>query len=114
MKLTLKMPGNTSSRDLREQAAACAQRTLGRLAQQVTHVAVALREHAHRPGGRVDVCTLRLCVNGSRDILVESLRPGPAAAISGAFRQARRELMRRRRASRGAPRWRARPLPAPA
>jgi hypothetical protein len=34
---------------------------------------------------------------GSRDTLIESLRTEPDAAVDGAFRRAKREILRRRR-----------------
>ena len=94
LKLDSMEPAGTKS--LRQRVEGFAERMLGRLKGRVSHAMVSLREHKRATGESVHVCTLRLRVPGSRDTLIESLRADPDAAVAGAFRRARRELMHRR------------------
>ena len=97
MILKLRTMRKNAAQGLRQQVESCADRVLGRLKRRVSHVIVSLREQEREAGGRVHVCTLRLRMPGSRDTLIESLRAEPDAAVDGAFRGARREILRRRR-----------------
>lgn len=96
MILTLKSGNEGAGSGLRERVRDCAESVLGRLSRRVSHAAVSLREHRHTAGTMVHACTLRLRVAGRADILIESLRPDPDAAVAVAFRRARRELVVRR------------------
>ena len=109
MNLKLRTKGEKVAQGLRQHVEDCADRVLGRLKRRVSHVMISLREQERITGGRVHVCTLRLCMPGSRDTLIESLRAEPEAAVAGAFQRARREVMRRRREVV----WSRRSLPSP-
>jgi hypothetical protein len=97
MNLNLRTKGITRTPGLRQQVESCAERVLGRLKRRVSHVFVSSREHERETDCRVHVCTLRLCMPGSRDTLIESLRTEPVALVDGAYRRAKREILRRRR-----------------
>ena len=114
MELIVNTLGEAPSQHLHDDVKRCAHRTLGRLARRVSHAAVSLREHVRAAGRRVDVCALRLEMPGDAHIHVETLQPGRDVAITSAFRLARREMVRRRRAPLRALIQRPQPLPAPA
>ena len=94
MILKLRTTGQSGAQGLRQKVEGCAERVLGRLKRRVSHAVISLREHERQTGDSVHVCSLRLRVPGSRDTLIESLRPDPDSAVDSAFRRARRELLR--------------------
>ncbi len=115
MMLTLEPVERNNAQWLQECAQACADQTLGRLARRVSHAAVSLRRHERAAGRTVHACTLRLRVPGTTDIIVESLKPEPGAAVAVAFKHARHALIHRRRNKSGrALGWHRHPAPAAA
>jgi len=112
MNVPIDIPHHEAGSGLRDLVQARAQRVLGRLARRVSRIAVAVREHAHPQGSLVNVCTLRVRLAGSSDVVVETLRPGQEAAVTAALRRARREILRRRRALPRVPGLVAGPSPA--
>ncbi|MFC1681442.1 hypothetical protein ACFL1S_06640 [Pseudomonadota bacterium] len=86
----------TLERDIRRYA----RHMLGRLRRPITHAELALKEEDAEPVGGMHVCTLRLRLRGSADVVVLARGAGKIAALTSAFRWARYELMRRRAAKR--------------
>ncbi len=97
MQLTCEMSGRRATPREQKDLEETARLSLGRLARHVSHAAIAVRDESQFNGRVVHQCTLRLRVPRDSDIVIESLRPHQGAAIAGAFREARRELIRRRR-----------------
>ncbi len=101
MRLDLETSGITATKELRGDVESCARNMLGRLSRRVRRVALALRQLNRSTGASAHACTLRLRARGlESDILVESVQPDVHAAVAGAFRRARHELIRRRGALR--------------
>ena len=100
--------GNERNNDVREQA----HRMLGRLRRHVMHVEVVLDEQELATGTSLHRCTLRLRLQDGGDMLVHARGAGRDAALASAFRRARRELLRRRRATLRLSPWHRQPQPA--
>ena len=79
-------------------------------------VTLSVRARARRRDARdVHACSVRLRTHGGGDVLVSCLMPEREDAVVGAFRGARRELLRRARNDRlGALMWTASPVAVPA
>ena len=87
---------------------------LGRLRRHVTHAELLLDESEPESGKSAHQCTLRLRLSAGSDVLVHARGAGRDAALSSAFRQARRALLRRRRAALRLTPWRKPPQPVAA
>ena len=74
-----------------------AKHMLGRLRHQIAHAELALEKENEEVVGGVHVCTLRLRLHKASDVRVLVRGTDVCGALTGAFRRARYELLRRRR-----------------
>lgn len=85
--------------DLKQEVRNHAHRMLGRLQRHISHTDVVFETQEKDTGQGAHLCTLRLRLSKGGEILVHALHRGRNAALTGALRQARRALLRRRRAA---------------
>ena len=92
---------------------ALARKALGRLHRHVKHTELTLKDETPEdPENSFTTCTLRLRLREATDVLILARGPHVGDALRTAFRRARHELMRRRRAAAAARSWHNRPQPA--
>ena len=111
MNATIAVRGVTDN-DLKQEVRNHAYRMLGRLQRHISHTDVVFEEKDKDTGRIAHACTLRLRLSKGGEVLVHALNRGRDAALTGALRQARHALLRRRRAALKPATWNIRPLPA--
>ena len=111
MNMTIFVRG-TACDGLREEVQSYARGMLGRLQRHISHAELLFGEQDEDAGRNMHQCTLRLHLSEGGDVLVHARSSGRDAALTGALRQARRALLRRRRATLQLLPWRKQPQPA--
>jgi hypothetical protein len=111
MNTTIFVRGTTRD-ELKQEVRNSAKRMLGRLQRHVSHAEFLFEEQDEDTGQNAYQCTLRLHLSEGGGVLVHARSGGRDAALTGALRQARRALLRRRRTALRLSSWHKRLQPA--